>query len=168
MKPKQIFAIAFLFMASAALAGAQTLLTLCSFAGTNGAAPYGNLLQGNDGSFFGTTFRGGITNSPGALNNYGSGTVFNVTTNGTLTVLAFFNNTNGAAPVTGLTLGTDGSFYGTTSGGGSNDYGTIFRLTTNGTLTMLVAFANTNGAKPFGGLTLGSDGNLYGTTDRKS
>src|SRR4051812_15467032 len=57
--------------------------------------PYGNLLEGTDGSFYGTTTGGGGSNL---------GTVFKVTTNGILTTVASFNNTNGAAPYAGLTL----------------------------------------------------------------
>ena len=70
----------------------------------------------------------------------GYGTVFKVTTNGTLTTLVSFNGTNGANPYAALTLGNDGNFYGTTSEGGSSGYGTVFKVTTNGTLTTLVSF----------------------------
>ena len=47
----------------------------------------------------------------------GYGTVFKVTTNGTLTTLVAFNGSNGAYPYAALTLGKDGNFYGTTSAG---------------------------------------------------
>ena len=54
---------------------------------------------------------------------HGMGTVFKVTTNGTLTTLVSFNHTNGANPHAALTLGNDGNFYGTTAyGGSSNGY----------------------------------------------
>jgi uncharacterized repeat protein (TIGR03803 family) len=115
--------------------------------------------MGNDGNFYGTTFYGGSTNFKG-----GYGTVFRVTTNGTLTMLVPFNGTNGSHPLGTLTLGSDGNFYGTTESGGDNDRGTIFQMTTNGTLTTLVSFNWTNGAEPSAGLTLGNDGNFYGTT----
>ena len=72
--------------------------------------------------------------------------------------------TNGASPEANLTLGPDGSFYGTTEGGGTNNYGTIFKITTNGTLTTLVAFNGTNGDEPVDSLTLAPDGYFYGTT----
>ena len=88
-----------------------------------------------------------------------------MTTNGVLTTLFSFNGTNGAYPSAALTLGSDGNFYGTTSGGGSSDAGTVFILMANGTLTTLFSFIVTNGANP-NGLTLGSDGNFYGTTSQ--
>ena len=156
----------FLLMASASLVGAQTIQTLCSFAGTNGANSVASLIQGNDGNFYGTTQSGGITNSTFPS---GMGTIFKVTTNGTLTTLFLFSDTNGAYPTASLTLGNDGNFYGTTQRGGitNSDYlsgmGTVFEVATNGTLTTLVFFAITNGAYPTAGLTLGNDGNFYGT-----
>jgi len=45
-----------------------------------------------------------------------------------------------------LTLGNNGKFYGTTYGGGIDDYGTIFQISTNGELETLSFFYNTNGA----------------------
>src|SRR5262249_27901001 len=85
-------------------------------------------------------------------------------TNGVLTSLVSFNNTNGATPRDGLTLGDDGNFYGTTVGGGASNLGTVFRMTPAGDLTTIFSFSNTNGANPLGGLTLGKDGYFYGTT----
>lgn len=43
-----------------------------------------------------------------------------------LTTLVSFNTTNGAYPQAGLTLGPDGSLYGATYSGGTNQYGTVF------------------------------------------
>ncbi len=82
----------------------------------------------------------------------------------TLQTLCSFSSTNGAYPYAGLTLGSDGNFYGTTGYGGSSNAGTVFKLTTNGTLTTLICFNSTNGANPPGALTLGNDANFYGTT----
>src|ERR1035437_6240856 len=149
--------IAFLFLASASLIGAQKLQTLCSFAGTNGGSPVGNLIQGNDGNFYGTTYSGGTN---------GLGNVFEITTNGALTSLVEFNGTNGAHPYAALTLGNDGNFYGTTSGGGSNNLGTVFQVATNGLMTTLVSFTGINGLQPQSELTSGNDGNFYGTTSQ--
>ena len=87
-----------------------------------------------------------------------------MTPSGTFTNLISFNGTNGAGPRAGLVQGTDGSFYGTTYNGGSNNAGTVFQLTTNGTLTTLVTFAIGTGGYPIAGLIQGQDGNFYGTT----
>ena len=83
--------IALLIMVSASLVGAQTLQTLFSFTGTNGAYPAAALTLGNDGNFYGSTVAGGITNTP-YISTFtkGAGTIFRVTTNGTLTALFFF------------------------------------------------------------------------------
>jgi uncharacterized repeat protein (TIGR03803 family) len=62
-----------------------------------------------------------------------------------------------------LVEGSDGSFYGTTSGGGTYDQGTFFKVSTNGVFTILLCFDGTNGAAPRGPLALGQDGNIYGT-----
>ena len=133
---------------------AWQLNPLVQFNGTNGANPNTALIPGNNGIYYGTTYNRGSNNL---------GTVFNVTTNGTLTTLVNFARTNGANPK-GLTWGADGNLYGTTYYGGDNSKGTVFALTTNGALTTLVSFANTNGAFPNAALTPGPDGSFYGTT----
>jgi uncharacterized repeat protein (TIGR03803 family) len=133
-----------------------TLTTLVNFNYANGAYPQAGLTPGNDGNFYGTTSAGGSTGG-------NSGTVFQMTTNGALTTLNNFNGINGANP-NGLTLGSDGNFYGTTYAGGSGAEGTIFQVTTTGTLTTLVSFNGTDGAYPQAGLTPGKDGNFYGMT----
>ena len=60
--------------------------------------------------------------------------------------------------------GIDGSYYGTTQGGGLSGLGIVFKMTPSGALTRLISFNGTNGANPINGLVLGSDGNFYGTT----
>jgi hypothetical protein len=42
------------------------LTSLCSFTGSNGGNPYAGLMQGSDGSFYGTTFAGGASAGYGA------------------------------------------------------------------------------------------------------
>ena len=131
------------------------------------ATPYAALLQGPDGTLYGTTYSGG---------SGGLGTVIKVTTNGMMTLLysfspptategSFITNVDGVQPEAALALGPNGNFYGTTYSGGTNGLGTVFEITTNGALTTLIAFAGTNGAHPEAGLTFGPDGNFYGTTE---
>ncbi len=121
-----------------------------------GGIPYGGLVLGNDGLFYGTAFEGG---------NYGDGTIFKIRTNGYLTDLATFNGNNGMLPVAGLTQGNDGNFYGTTLEGGAYGYGTVFRMNPGGGLTTLVSFNGNDGAYPSSVLVQGGDGNFYGTTE---
>jgi uncharacterized repeat protein (TIGR03803 family) len=131
--------------------------SLIAFDGTNGAGPRAGLVQGPDGSFYGTTYSGGTNNA---------GTVFQLSTNGTFTTLVTltFSDSTGAYPIAGLIQGADGNLYGTTAIGGTNGNGTIFRLATNGAFASLVSFDNANGASPYAGLVSAKDGSLYGTT----
>jgi uncharacterized repeat protein (TIGR03803 family) len=138
-----------------------TLTTLVNFNGTNGQNPYAGLVQGSDSNFYGTTNGGGTGTS--VVCPSGCGTVFRMTLSGALTTLVNFNDTNGSSPLDRLVQGSDGNFYGTTNGGGSNSQGTVFKVTPSGTLTTLVNFNFTNGSSP-SGLVQGSDGNFYGTT----
>jgi uncharacterized repeat protein (TIGR03803 family) len=119
------------------------LTNLYSFTGGNdGGSPQAALVQGSDGNFYGTTEVGGKTNLNGGL---GYGTVFTVTTNGTLTSLYSFGGTNdGANPQAALVQGSDGNFYGITGGGGTNNAGTVFRLTI---VPVFQAVTLTNGAR---------------------
>ena len=94
----------------------------------DGANPFGGLILGTDGKFYGTTFYGGAN---------GDGTVFSITASGVLTTLHSFNNADGANPSGALVQGTDGKFYGTTEAGGANSDGTVFSITDSGTLTTL-------------------------------
>jgi uncharacterized repeat protein (TIGR03803 family) len=147
------------------------LTNLWSFTGGNGGAyPQAGLVQGSDGNFYGTT--AGFFNFYGYTS--GHGTVFKISTNGALTSLYSFGSvqdTNGialdGANPNGLVQGSDGSFYGTTQGGGTYWYGTVFKISTNGVLTSLYSFGYyySNGYLPAAGLVQGSDGNFYGTTD---
>ncbi len=137
------------------------LTTLANFNGTNGTYPTAVLALGKDSNFYGTTQFGGIN-----TNQYGGafGTVFRITPEGKLTTLANFDGVNGAYPEAGLTLASDGFFYGTTFGGGYNN-GSIYRVTANGKLDAVVNFSGTNGNWPMSPLTLAKDGNFYGTTE---
>jgi uncharacterized repeat protein (TIGR03803 family) len=137
------------------------VVTLHSFSGSpdEGANPTANLVQGNDGNFYGTTVRGGAHNL---------GTAFNISALGSFTMLHSFSGSpgEGASPVAGLVQGSDGNFYGTTSLGGAHYLGTVFNMTSAGSVTTLHSFSGSSGegAGPLAGLVQGSDGNFYGTT----
>src|SRR5687768_16605185 len=149
-----------------------TFEKLHNFAPWNGSAypegyrPYGGLVQGSDGLFYGTTRHGG---TPNAGSN---GTIFKYdpATN-TLTVLR--NNasaTDGYEAGSALVEGSDGFFYGAYRYGGANNFGTVFRIDGAGSFSVVRALSAHNGSyypdgqHPWAGLVEHSDGNLYGVT----
>jgi uncharacterized repeat protein (TIGR03803 family) len=138
------------------------LTTLHSFDFTDGAAPFGTLVQAGNGNLYGTTQVGGANNNCG----YGCGTVFKITLSGTLTMLHSFDGTDGAYP-NGLVQATDGDFYGTGEAGGANGQGSVFKITPSGILTRLYTFCSQSGCPdgeyPVDELAQASNGNLYGT-----
>jgi uncharacterized repeat protein (TIGR03803 family) len=86
----------------------------------------------------------------------------------TYTVLhTFSGGGDGGCPITGLTSGPGGSFYGTTYRCG-NGLGTVFRLKQMGAgwiLNTLYRFQGGNdGNGPYGRVAVATDGTLYGTT----
>ena len=125
-----------------------------------GHFPNGPLVQASDGNLYGITYQGGIYGG-----YYGYGTVFKITTSGTLTTLYSFGFSDGAYPDCGLIQASDGNLYGTTTAGGPNDAGTVFKITPAGTHTTLYSFSGgSDGALPYSGVIQANDGNLYGTT----
>jgi len=126
------------------------LTTLYAFTGreTDGANGPSELIWGNDGNFYGTTF------GPSPI-------VFRATTSGKFTTIHQF----GAGDLfVSLVQGSDGNLYGSTA---ANDYdetkGTIFKFNQAGVLTNLHVFRHFDGSEP-GKLVQGSDGSLYGST----
>jgi uncharacterized repeat protein (TIGR03803 family) len=133
---------------------------------TDGESPFAALVQATNGNFYGTTEYGGA--SPGANCAPNCGTVFEITANGKLTTLHSFNGTDGFYIVAGLVQATDGNFYGTAFGGGTNSRGTVFKITQGGTLTTLYSFCSQSGCTDgYGpeGLVQASNGNFYGITN---
>jgi uncharacterized repeat protein (TIGR03803 family) len=160
----RLFCLLGFFLCAAIASPAQTLTTLASFDFTNGDYPfYGSLVEGPNGSYYGTTLEGGT---------YGFGTVFEITTAGTLTSLYSFcsppNCTDGGQPYGGLVLDSDGNFYGVTAYSGGNGAGTVFKISTSGKLTTLYTFCSqtncADGGSPQAGLASSANGVLFGTT----
>jgi uncharacterized repeat protein (TIGR03803 family) len=140
---------------------------LHSFTGypNDGYIPIGTLVQGNDGTLYGTTYQGGSKNW---------GTVFKISSAGTgYTVLHNFDRTadinDGIQPLAGLALGTDGNLYGTTSSGGKQNSGSLFKITPTGTYTSLYSFCPAAGCKdgfnPQTALVQDTNGKFYGATE---
>ncbi len=127
------------------------------------AGPIGGLVRARNGDLYGA----------GGGGFYGSGTVFKVTPQDTVTTVYSFcalgaNCADGTFPWAPPIQGADGNFYGTTGTGGTldchNGCGTVYKMTANGTLTTLYSFHGPDGANPHARLLLASDGNFYGTT----
>jgi uncharacterized repeat protein (TIGR03803 family) len=153
-------------------AGSETILH--TFTGTNGdgAEPAVGLTMDPQGNLYGTTaFAGNLScDAP-----YGCGTVFEIDTAGSETVLYSFTGTGGdGEDPQGTVLYVQGNLYGTTAFGGnlSCPYfenlgcGTVFELDTSGNEAVLYTFPGTagDGVVPSGSLARDKQGNLYGTT----
>jgi uncharacterized repeat protein (TIGR03803 family) len=82
------------------------LTTLHNFDGTDSANPWAGLVQGPDGSLYGTT---------GGVNSSSTSTVFKITLGGTLTTLSTLcsqpNCAYGYSPDDGLIFASDGNLY---------------------------------------------------------
>jgi len=127
-----------------------TLYDFCSQPNcTDGSNPAAGVIQATDGNFYGTTYTGGAANL---------GTVFKITTAGTLTTLYSFCTKqgcpDGADPQTTLAEATDGNLYGTTGS-------TMFNITLAGKLTTLHPFG---GALPINTVVQATNGVFYSTT----
>jgi uncharacterized repeat protein (TIGR03803 family) len=128
---------------------------------TDGAGPSANLIYVN-GVLYGTTTSGGAS---------GYGTVFALNTSGTESILhilhSFAGGADGSGPEADL-IDVNGTLYGTTGGGGTNNGGTVFAVTTSGSERVLHSFeaccgTGTDGSNPLAGL-INVRGAIYGTT----
>ena len=131
----------------------------------DGADPNGSLVQGGDGSLYGTTFSGGASIMGGCT--IGCGTVFKITLPGQETVLHSFGVTagDGTGPVVGLILGSDGNFYGPTPYRTGSISGSLYQISAAGAESVIYSFPLVDGVDDFpmlGGVIQGSDGLLYG------
>jgi uncharacterized repeat protein (TIGR03803 family) len=126
-------------MTATPAAAQDNYTVLYTFDGITAANPIGTLVQGRDGNLYGTA-----TN------------VFRISTRGKLSVVHSFVDTN-QLPY-GITLATDGKFYGATNG---SDYSTLYTITPGGKLT---ALHKLTGQFPIAPPIQGTDGNFYGAT----
>jgi uncharacterized repeat protein (TIGR03803 family) len=148
-----------------------TMTVLHRFGAANdGAYPNGGLTLDHTGALYGTTSGGGKD---------GIGTVFKLTPTDhgwEESVIHTFRQSDGSGcyggclPMAGLTLGTDGTLYGTTGGGGKFGGGVVFSLTPSGSdgwsEQVLYHFKREvgDGQVPNSRLVFGKFGALYGTT----
>jgi uncharacterized repeat protein (TIGR03803 family) len=147
--------------------GALTTLKVFS-GGADGSKPYAGLVQGSDGSFYGTTQAGAA----------GFGTIFRIRADGGFTTLyTFTGGGDGGNPYASLIQASDGNFYGTATYGTSYNAGTVFRVTPSGAFTVLHVFTGfsvpdgaprpgvpLDGAFPAAPLIQMADGNFVGVT----
>jgi uncharacterized repeat protein (TIGR03803 family) len=126
----------------------------------NGACPEGSfpssIIQDASGNLFGTAATGGT---------WGDGTFFEITAKNQFVVLHDFTGAEVAYPG-GLTLGSDGNFYGVGLTG-KLFYRAIFEMTPAGQFSSLYTFIPNccrNGFGANSSLSQGTDGSFYGTT----
>jgi uncharacterized repeat protein (TIGR03803 family) len=135
--------------------------------GSDGAVP--NSLVYLNGMLYGTTLQGGVKQGCKVFYYiFGCGTFFSLTTSGKHTVLhEFSDGSDGAQPLGGL-LDVNGTLYGTTESGGSENGGSgrgiVYSMSTSGVETILYRFTGgSDGLSPNGGLIdVGSV--IFGTT----
>jgi uncharacterized repeat protein (TIGR03803 family) len=151
--------------------GAETVLyTFCSVQNCADGSYPNSVIRDKAGNLFGSTAAGGNTGCNFGVP--GCGTVFEISPNGTESVLyQFKGGSDGAYPVDGLVMDKAGNLYGTTYYGGETacsgqGCGTIFKLAQDGTETVLHSFAHpkSEGTHPLTGLLRDTAGNLFGTT----
>jgi uncharacterized repeat protein (TIGR03803 family) len=151
-------------LAVSAWAASTTQLIYGFAGGVDGAYTDTELVVDSGGNLYGTSVQGG---------KFGGGTVFQVTPAGVHTVLYnFTGGADGGEPYKGVTLGEDGSLYGTAVTGGSGSCeggcGVVFKLaSSNGVWTQNVIHAFTGGSDgsgPGSPVAFDKKGNLYGTT----
>jgi uncharacterized repeat protein (TIGR03803 family) len=135
MNPRTALARIFVFAVAAAVScsftQAQTFSVIHHFTGAaDGATPYGAVSLDQQGNLYGTASAGGFTGNN--CTNTGCGTVFKLTHRGANWIFtplySFQGNSDGITPLAGVTIGPNGSLYGTTNLGGSFGEGTAYNL----------------------------------------
>ena len=136
-----------------------------NFNNTDGARPYGSLIQAGNGKLYGLTSVGG--SSYFDFYKPGYGVIFSIDPSTfAYTVLKNLDSINGGPSYSNdLLAGLDGKLYGMTHSGGINNRGVIFSFNQSTTAyTKLVDISNTNASSPQGTLCKASNGKYYGMT----
>src|SRR5258708_6860047 len=168
-----VAAMAVLTLTGAAIpAQAQTPTIVYAFPGQPGPSNPNieAIAQGRDGNLY-LTAAGGNGGAANCTVTY-CGEAFFITPSGSVTDVFDFSNNScpgafcGNGAYGGLTLGTDGNYYGATQNGGTTgNNGTVFKLTPAGVATALYNFTGaSDGSHPYGSPIQGTDGNFYGST----
>ena len=151
---------------------ATSITTLYSFTGVtggtgtiDGAVPNGSLVQGPDGSLYGTTSGGGADIY--GRDTFGFGTAFKISLSGREMVLHSFGALDGdaSAPATGLIIGSDGNFYGTTPYITNGITPASYRIDPAGAESVIhiaSCFPGLDDYSMLGNVIQGNDGLLYG------
>ncbi len=153
-------------------AQAQTFQVIYNFTGgIGGVYPFASLAIDKAGNIYGTTELGGAGGFGMVfeLAPKNSGWIFNP-------LYSFQGGSDGKSPEAPLTIGPDGSLYGTTVFGGNDNCGIVFNLRPGPTRPSSVLTpwretvlhnlgqSNSDGRNPYAGVTLDRAGNVYGTT----
>jgi uncharacterized repeat protein (TIGR03803 family) len=139
------------------LSGSNSITTLASFNGGNGASPRCGLVMDSFGNLFGTTLSGGANSD---------GTIFEVTpASDSITVLASFNRADGALPEGTVSLDNQGNLFVRATSGGASNHGAVVELAKgSNSITLLASFNQSDGVSYDSGVIADAYGNVYGTT----
>ncbi len=132
-----------------------------------GSDPFGSLIQGIDGKFYGLTSQGGEYDGTGYISEVCHGVLFEydpATSNYSIKIK--FNGINGDSPVGSLIQTKNQKLYGMTTDGGTYNLGVLFEYdpVTNLFSKIIDLNGESFGANPKGSLLLSVSGKLYGMT----
>src|SRR5437660_15861 len=124
----------------------QKLHDFCGYVPCHdGQNPWGSLVLGHDGYFYGTLIDPPAFPDAFRINSAGD----------SYSIVAQFYNTGLGTPQYGLVQASDGNFYGVATGG-------VYRITSLGGFSPVYFFAPANDGRGNAELTQAADGNLYG------
>lgn len=138
--------------------------------GADGFGPAAGLIADQNGNLYGTTSEGGDLDGDSFCSPNGCGTVFELSPDGTKTLLYEFHGpdigpADGSTPYGGVIADGSGNLYGTTFAGGTDLGGIVFKIAPDGTETVLHSFdSEGDGLRPYAGLVADTSGHVYGTT----